>query len=214
VDKHRYLQDYLFDQALKEHGIDCDFSTDHQNGRHKIGEFEIGVKFPRRYIDSIAKLDLVKQHEYSFIGHVSDDDGRQRLLRPYQKPGNVIKFSRYGRRRETKFTYEDSYYQIFCQSRYVLCPIHIGPWYVNENAWTYRMIESCFCRAIPVVFRETPTGSNFHRDIFFYWDDQETVAENYQELVDSNYEKALRYWTLQPSEISHIKKHLESDAKQ
>jgi len=208
MDTHRYLQDYLFDQALREHGIDCDFSTDHQNGRHKIGNLEFGVKFPRRYVDSIDKLDRTKKHEYSFIGYIPEDDGRKRLLQPYQKPNNVIKFSRYGRNRATKFTYEDSYYQIFCQSRYVLCPNHIGPWYIHENAWTYRMIESCFCRAIPIVFRETATGPNFHRDIFFFWNDQDHHIGDYQSIVEKNFIKAMEYWTITDDEIKNIHREL------
>jgi hypothetical protein len=95
-------------------------------------------------------------------------------------------------------------FKIMSNSKFGLCPGHPAmP--KHPNRWTYRLIESAFCRAIPVMFKETVYGGSFVRDIFYVWDDaQPELINNYDAIVEENYTKAVKYWTLQPEEIEVI----------
>ena len=39
---------------------------------------------------------------------------------------------------------------------------------------------------------------------FFLWDDEPHVSGEYQTIIEDNYQKALKYWTFQDSEIAQI----------
>ncbi len=202
------LQDFLFYTALREHGIETDFQTNHQLGQHSIGPLIFGLKFPLRYVKQIAELDRDKKYDYCFIGTIPQD-GRKKLLAPYcDSDQNLIRDSRYGRQLSTKFIYEPGYYQDLSHSWFCLCPVHPGKWYVHDHAWTYRFVESIFCRSIPVAFRSTPIGRNFHRDIVFYWNDQDHPRQDYEKIVEHNYCKAIEYWTFTKEEIQNVKNFL------
>lgn len=199
------LQEYLFKTALQEHGIDREFTHNHQLGYQEIGTLRFGIKFPMSYVNAIAKLNRDKLYEYCFVGAMEQKLGRARLLEPFLGPDSVIKDSSYGRSAATKYQYRDDYYQLISNSRYCLCPNHISPWHQHAWGWTYRFIESIFCRTIPVVFRETWLGENFVQDLYYVWDtDRPYKHENYDSIVEENYKKALKYWTLQPEEIESI----------
>jgi hypothetical protein len=202
--KFYYLQEFLFYSALTEHRIETEFTINHQLGKCYIGDLEFGVKYPMSYVKNMESLDRTKKIDYCFIGTIPDDDGRQKLLESFRTSNSVVIDSRYGRNLNTKFNYEPTYYQTMSQSRFCLCPIHIGSWYVHDDAWTYRFIEALFCRSIPIAFRDTPIGKNFFRDIFFFWDDQFHHEENYEHNVEVNYQKALKYFTITDQEIERI----------
>jgi len=200
------LQEYLFETALQEHNICVKFTHNHQQGWQEIAGHRFGIKFPMSYVESITKLNQDKIYEYCFIGHVDSKLGREKLLDPFRGPNSVIKNSQYGRSVKTKYQYQDDYYQIISNSRFCLCPIHIGEWYLHDWAWTYRFIESVFCKTIPVVFCDTKLGEKFVRDIYYVRDtDAPYQIDDYQSVVEENYVKALRYWTLQPEEIEAIR---------
>jgi hypothetical protein len=50
-------------------------------------------------------------------------------------------------------------------------------------------------------------GDSFVRDIFYVWDNDlpGSNLDNYDDIVETNYQKALQYWTLQSEEIDIIK---------
>jgi hypothetical protein len=57
-----------------------------------------------------------------------------------------------------------------------------------------------------VVFCDTKLGEKFVRDIYYVRDtDAPYQIDDYQSVVEENYVKALRYWTLQPEEIEAIR---------
>jgi hypothetical protein len=56
-----------------------------------------------------------------------------------------------------------------------------------------------------VVFQDTWLGKRFVQDIQYVWDtDVPHMVDDYENIVEENYTKALRYWTLQPDEIEKI----------
>jgi len=199
------LQEYFFKTALAEHGIDKEFLHNHRHGYQEIGSHKFGIKFPMSYVTAINKLNRDKIYDYCFIGSIDKRRGRDQMLTPFIGLNSVIQHSAYGRKPETKYQYRDDYYQIVSNSRFCLCPNHIGPWYQHEWGWTYRFIESVLCRTIPVVFQDTWLGKRFVQDIQYVWDtDVPHRVDDYENIVEENYKKALQYWTLQPDEIEKI----------
>jgi hypothetical protein len=207
--RHPFLQEYLFREALAEHNIIGNFSVNHQRGTCQFGPLEFGIKFPRRYVDIVSALDKQKIYDYCFIGSMDKNLGRPQLLEKFQGPQSHIVDSKYGRNPETKYEFQSDYYQIVSNSKFCLCPIHIGTWYLHDWAWTYRFIESLFCKTIPIAFKQTPLGKNFVKDVFFLWDDEPHVSGECQEIIEDNYQKALKYWTFQSSEIAQITDSLQ-----
>jgi hypothetical protein len=199
------LQEYLFRLALKEHGINKDFEIDHRNGWNTIQGHKFGIKYPMSYIDQIKKLSHEKIYDYCFIGSWTDNKGRKEILEKYQSLNSLMYHSSNGRDPKVKYQFDLEYYQAMCKSKFGLCPGHPAmP--KHPNRWTYRFIESAFCRAIPVMFQETVYGADFVRDIFYVWDDElpGRQIDDYNRIVEENYIKAVRYWTFQPEEIQLI----------
>jgi hypothetical protein len=201
------LQEYLLRAALKEHGIERDITLDHKNGCSFVGDVQLGIKYPMAYLEEISQLSREKIYDYCFIGSWTDNKGRKEILEKYQNLNSKMYHSSNGRNPAVKYQFDREYYQTICNSTFSLCPGHPAmP--KHPNRWTYRFIESAFCRSIPVQFRETVYGDSFVRDIFYVWDDdlQDQVINDYDAIVESNYQKSVRYWTLQPEEINQLKK--------
>lgn len=199
------LQKYLFQQALKEHGIDFDSQTDHKNGINIVGSLKFGIKYPISYLQQIKDLDHSKVYDYSFIGAITKTGGREKMLEKYVSERSLIRHSTNGRNADTKYNFDVEYYQTICNSKFSLCPIHVGDFYRGDNGWTYRFVESLFCKSIPIVFRDSPIGKNFLKDIKFYWDDETHPNTDYETIVEDNYNKAVAHWTLSAEEVETIK---------
>jgi hypothetical protein len=200
------LQHYLFNLALNEEGIFTDFTLDHKNGWNIVNGKKFGIKYPKSYIKKIEELSKNKIYDYCFIGSWTDNKGRKEILEKYQNLNSRMYHSSNGRDPTTKFQFDQEYYQTISNSQFSLCPGHPAmP--KHPNRWTYRFIESAFCRSIPVQFKETVYGDSFVRDIFYVWDDDLPGfnLDNYDDIVETNYQTALQYWTLQPEEIEILK---------
>jgi len=205
------LQEYLLRSALKEHSIDCDIQLDHKNGWNFVAGHQFGIKYPRSYVDQIQLLNHKKIYDYCFIGSWTDNKGRKEILEKYQVLNSKMHHSSNGRDPKKKYQFDKEYYQIMCNSNFGLCPGHPAmP--KHPNRWTYRFIESAFCHAIPVMFEETIYGTDFVKDIFYVWDRDlpGIVLPNHDALANTNYLKAVEYWTFQPDEIEMIRNSLNS----
>lgn len=208
------LQEFLLKEALKEHGIDqVKLKLDHKNGRsairNKVEKFSLGIKYPKYYLNNIAKLDHTKKYDYCFIGSTTDGLGRSEIIERYYQYNSKLGHSSNGRDVNIKFGFDKNYYQIMANSKFGLAPGH-PQMPKHPNRWTYRFIEAAFCRAIPVHFKETIYGESFIKDIFYVWDHNvPCVVDNHKEIVEENYKKAVEYWTLQPEEVKKIKELLK-----
>lgn len=205
------LQEYLFKSALQEYGIDSKFTVDHKNGINTIGDISFGIKYPLSYIERIEALNKEKLYDYCFIGSWTDKKGRKEILEKYTQLNSRMYHSSNGRDPNKKYLFDVEYYQTMCQAKFGLCPGHPAmP--KHPNRWTYRFIESAFCRAVPVMFQETVYGDSFIRDIYYVWDhDQPQVLDNYTDVVEDNYTKAVKYWTFQPEEIELIRDNIRTN---
>lgn len=203
--KRKLLQQYLCETALAEVDIDLPVSVDHHGAFNRVGSELFDIKYPISYVKACQQLESNKKYQYCFVGTIDSVGGRREMLEPFDRPGNLIQQSSQGRS-NNKYQFDRNYYQTIAQSWFSLCPNHVGSWYLHERAWTYRFIESCFCRSIPVMFRAAPLGEKFYRDIVFFWDDQAPSVDNYNIIVEHNYKKALEYWTFTESELARIRK--------
>lgn len=203
--KSELIQSYLFKNALKEIGSDISFRCDHKNGYNYINDTRYEIIYPGSYIKQIDNISKEKKYEYCFVGHIGKL-GRQTLLEKFNKNGSIIKNSDNGRNVSTKYNFDLEYFQILSNSRFSLCPNHIGDWYNHDRAWTYRYIESLFCKTIPILFKETPLGKDFLKDTFFLWDtdDHNLSDSDYFEIVEENYRKSLTYWSFSNVKVTNV----------
>jgi hypothetical protein len=203
--KPELLQSYLFRQSLIEIERETLFRFDHKQGYNYINNRQYEIKYPKSYIDHIDKISKDKEYNYCFIGYVGKL-GRGELIRKFNSETSIIKDSANGRNIDTKYNFDLEYYQTLSKTRFSLCPNHIGDWYIHDRAWTYRYIESLFCKTIPIVFRKTPLGKDFLKDTFFLWDDESHNISNteYNDIVEKNYQKSLNYWTFVNNGIDNV----------
>lgn len=203
--KSELLQSYLFKQSLIEIGEEPLFRTDHKQGYNYINNRQYEIKYPTSYIDNIGKISKDKKYDYCFIGYIGKL-GRSDLIKKFSLYNSIIKDSATGRNIDTKYNFDSGYYQTLANARFSLCPNHIGDWYIHNRAWTYRYIESLFCKTIPIIFRKTPLGKDFLKDTFFLWDDDiHNISESeYIDIVENNYQKSLNYWTFINTGINNV----------
>ena len=203
----RMLQEWLLREALAEQGISSiSVKIDHKNGKNIVNGYSLGIKYPKYFLKNIASLDHTKKYDYCFIGSTTDGLGRKEIIEKYYQYNSKLGHSSRGRDPETKYGFDKEYYQIMANSKFGLAPGH-PQMPKHPNRWTYRFIEAAFCRAVPVHFKETIYGERFIKDIFYVWDEEDhnIPDDTYQQIVESNYKKAVEYWTLTSEEIEILK---------
>jgi hypothetical protein len=204
----KMMQYQLLELALREEGlIDCNININHENGFSIVNDVEIYLKYPKSYLNKISKLDQSKTINYAFKGGLKfskSNIDRSEILKDFMAdPNNQIIETYYGIKRKQKTDFDESYYQLLCNSKFSLCPNWSGPQWDHEYAWTYRFIESCFTKSIPIIFRSQPLGKTFTKDIFFYWNDEKHIYD--ESIVETNYKKAIEYFTLTNQELRNLK---------
>lgn len=201
------LQIYLMTKALAEHDIhNAEIEIDHIKGLTFVNNVQLGIKYPLEYIQNINNLSKDKIYDYCFLGKFGKERGD--LLNKFLGENSKILNTRRGRDKNIKFSFDKEYYQTIANAKFSLCPNQGSTEkYKHDYGWTYRLIETVFCKSMPIAFRETPYGKHFIRDINFLWNDEEHnfSSKKYPKIIDKNYKKGLEYWTLQPREINKIK---------
>jgi hypothetical protein len=180
---------------------------DHKLGFNYIKGIQLDIKFPISYVKKINLLSHEKIYKYVFKGttfYKKATIKREDFLTPYYTDDNLIISTDIGLTRKNKAEFDTSFYQLMCNGYYCLAPNWGGNLWDHDDAWTYRFIEATLCKSIPIVFRETPLGKRFTNDIFFLWNDKSHNVNNYEEIVNKNYEVAVKRWTFQPEEIKKI----------
>ena len=209
------MQEQLLFKALAEQNIkDCRIKISHKVGISFVDNLPLGIKYPKYFLKKCNELDQKKKYKYVFKGGFSTSQSsvtidRKTLLNPFmQRDDSCILETRQGIKRSSKTDVDVEYFQLIANSEYSLCPNWAGRWWDHNYAWTYRFIESCFAKSIPILFKQAPIGQPFYRDIFFFWSDEDhKLSESeYQDIVESNYEKAVKHYTLQKEEIRILKK--------
>lgn len=205
------MQSVLLQMALEEQNLTKGrMRCDHRYGINYVNNVTLNIKYPMSHVYKCNNLDTTKKYEYTFKGgfnSLAAEIERKPLLESYiQRSDSVILDTKDGIYRKDKGSFDTEYYQLISNGKYSLCPNWGGPWWDHEFAWTYRFIETCFAKSIPILFKETPLGKTFIKDIFFLWDHESHDIDDrtYHKIVKSNYKKAIQYWTLRPTEIAAI----------
>ena len=206
------LQFRLLKYALDEYSINAEElnpDVDHRNGIIDLQGVKLGIKYPKAYLDHISKLNQDQIYDFCFVGHF-ESFGREESLKPFIDKNSYIKHSEVGRKKE-KYDFDTSYYQIMCNSKFGLVPNHVDPrqpkkWQ-HPNAWSYRFIETIISNAIPVLFKESPLGANWISGFKFLWNDSDfnITQEEYNSILEHNYNLALNQFFITRDEIAQIK---------
>lgn len=208
------MQEQLLVTALEEENITPNrIRIDHRAGISIINQLQLGIKYPKSFLDNIGKLDHTKKYKYVFKGGFTTNNKsvtvkRSDILKDYidKKKCKIVE-TKAGLKRKDKTTFDKDYYQLIASGKFSLCPNWAGDWWDHDNAWTYRLIETCLTKSIPILFKEAPVGKNFIKDIKFFWSDENHLLSDieYENIINYNYEKALQYWTLTYEEINILK---------
>lgn len=109
-----------------------------------------------------------------------DIDGkRMNLLEPFKERNDTsIIASNDGRVQRNKNRFNENYFLGLANSKFGLCPHQLNWPGDKSKLWTYRFIECCFTKTIPILFRKTPLGEDFIKDFIYFWDD-DVLVENF-----------------------------------
>jgi len=206
------LQRRLLELALEEVGLHSQklkITIDHINGRANVSGVEVGIVYPRQFFANAVNLPGEKMRDYYFNGAMPESGGRKQMLQPYvDRAESLIVSSIEGRNNRKKGQFNTDYYSGLRASRFTLCP-HQADWPgPKETMWTYRFVEACIAKSIPIVFRETPLGDQFVNGFHFLWDDKEPHVYD-EALAIKNRRLALERFTLSAEQHSAILDKLE-----
>jgi hypothetical protein len=209
-----FKQEALLRMALLECGIDyreLDIDIDHVNGYNYVNGVCVPVVYPKRFFLNAKKLHAIqKSTKYYFNGNMSEQGERAILLAPFEELGAKIISSEFGRSQFNKAAFNRDYFRGLASAEFGLCPNQknwSGP---ADTVWTYRFIECCMVRAMPVEFKETPLGRIFTSG-FHYVSDEDALsgsAHYSDKLVDENYSLAVSRFTLSDRDVQEIKSSL------
>ncbi len=139
-----------------------------------------GIKLKIKYPDSFFyKADSLisenKKNDIYFNGYINKGGGRKHLLEPFLSFSEAtIISSNEGREQKKKDVFNEKYFSELSYAKFGLCPHQIDWPGSKEHMWTYRFIECCFTRTIPVLFLSTPLGNNFINGYYYVWDNDFT----------------------------------------
>jgi hypothetical protein len=204
--KKKLLQQCLLENALVEIGLNPDelqIDIDHLEGQSKVNNIQLGIVYPRTFFSRAYKFTGTKTLEYYFNGFMPQEGGRREMLRHFAatKKTLIIESSS-GRDWQTKGSFRPSYYKHFGCARFGLCP-HQRDWKgPKDNLWTYRFVEACMCKSIPILFKETPLGEKFINGFKYFYDDEDAMYN--EDWATANLELALHRFTLSSAQHAAI----------
>lgn len=190
-------QEAILRLALQEEGVNdklLKIEIDHVNGYNYINGIQFPIIYPRSFFTKSLELEQGKDIDFYFNGNMSESGERKLMLKPFVSLSSLIEESDFGRCSANKTVYNYDYFKGLASAKFGLCP-HQKDFLGNaDTMWTYRFIESCMCKAIPLVFIETPLGDKFV-DGFYIVDNSSlnTVTEAFSmEKADENYDLCKR----------------------
>lgn len=205
-------QEALLRQALKEEGLNYRNFTidiDHVNGTNHVNGFTFPIIYPISFFKKSERLhSSKKKYKFYFNGNMSSAGGRQDSLRPFDKRNSRIIESNEGRSRyRRKSYYNKKYFLGLADAEFGLCP-HQKDFVGNRDTmWTYRFIECCMTKTMPVVFNDSPLGKDFCSDFDLITDEEALNNDVIYDpnLADNNFKKCLAKFSLTESYLNKIK---------
>lgn len=161
------LQEILARQSLRELGVSYNsLQVNHLDGINAVDGVDLDVLYPLSWVRRSLRLTQEKIYRYVFIGLIGPD--RSDSLNPYRNRSDTfLKETRLQRLPLRKGRFRSSYWTPMHQSEFALCPQRSDWPGSKSRAWTYRFVEATLSFSIPVVFDETPLGSDFVKDYCF-----------------------------------------------
>lgn len=185
----KYKQELLFRLALKEKGFNLKklkISCNHNLGINYVNNLKFGIKYPESfYYQAFDLIPNNKELNFFFNGNMKDYGGERRIiLEPFFFLVNSeIIESEEGRINKNKDKFNRDFFSKLASSKYGLSPHHPN-WPGDKNyLWTYRFIESCFVKSIPVLFKTAPLSDSFVNGFKYLWDDE--VLKNPNKIINS-----------------------------
>lgn len=178
-----FKQELLLRSALTEIFINPKFlkiHCDHLNGINLVNDLELGIKYPSSFLYRAHSLvPQKKKLNFYFNGNMDIDGKRMNLLEPFKERNDTsIIASNDGRVQRNKNRFNENYFLGLANSKFGLCPHQLNWPGDKSKLWTYRFIECCFTKTIPILFRKTPLGEDFIKDFIYFWDD-DVLVENF-----------------------------------
>ena len=203
-------QEALLRLALKEKGLNykkLKIEIDHDNGINVIEGLRCGIVYPVDFFIRAARISGSKEYKYYFNGNMSASGRRKDLLDPFIGDETVIIESNDGRSILNKSKFNLDYYLGLSKAWYGLCPHQLDWTGSLKSLWTYRVIECCMVKTIPLTFKETPLSDEFLEGITFTTNEQPILDAElvYKDVVNKNYKNALDKFTLSNEIIDSIK---------
>ena len=211
-----FKQELLFRKALNECGVThqkSDIYVDHLKGINYFKNLKFNIIYPATFVNKCIELSKrEKLTNIYFNGFEGSDNGRKELLKPFYSFDNVnIVFSKEGRIQKKKDVFNNRYYEDFSSALFGLIPHQIDWPGSKSYVWTYRFIESCLVKSMPILFKQTPLGNNFINKFYYYWNtDILANPTSYHELynkhmVEHNQKLAITKFTFNDKDIKMLK---------
>lgn len=204
-------QEALLRMSLKESGISyrkCHVKIDHVNGKNYVNNIELDIVYPMAFMKKAKRIADAqpKVIKYYFNGNMADAGKRKDMLDQFSnRDDSVVISSDYGRSQFNKFKFNDEYFRGLASATFGLCP-HQADWTgPRDTMWTYRFIECCMTKTIPILFRDTPLGYKFTEGFFFLYNDSLDVDVNIlSEMAEANYVACMNKFTISDLKIKEI----------
>lgn len=210
-------QEALLRKALKEEKIQTsklDIKIDHTNGINYIGSMQLPIIYPKSFFSKASKLtkNIKKNISYYFNGYMPEEGGRRLLMEPFMNLSANIINSQEGRIGRKKAKFNSSYFKELSEAKYGLCPHQMdwkGP---RESMWTYRFIECCMVKTIPVIFEKAPLSEAFIEGYTYLLDDIALTGQcEYDSLAaNNNYNLVVSQHSLNTHVVNEIKRMMRS----
>nr|WP_321278083.1 hypothetical protein [uncultured Vibrio sp.] len=186
-------QEAMLRLALKEEGLNYKHFTieiDHVNGYNYVNGVRLPIIYPRSFFTKSDELKKDKKIDFYFNGNMSDSGGRKEMLKPFLTYNSLIEESDFGRLYSNKTVYNHDYFSSLASAKFGLCPHQKDFLGEPDTMWTYRFIESCMCKSIPLVFVETPLGRKFIDGFTVVENiDLDTITDDFSiKIAEENYE--------------------------
>lgn len=170
-----FKQELLLRKALREKGFNdksFDIMVNHDLGENKVNDEVFGIKYPDSFFEkSVVSIPENKKYKFYFNGNMNISGKREILLKPfYNFHKSKIINSNDGRVEQNKDKFNEDYFSGLANSFFSLCPHQVDWPGSKTHLWTYRFIESCMVKSIPVLFKEAPLSANFTKDFYYIWD--------------------------------------------
>lgn len=195
------LQEHFFVHSVLEAAKGYSFivGVNHSNGQSIVEVMDsIGGKtrrtysilFPMKRVNLIRALwrpvGVERKYKYYFRGLLSGIRKKQWVKTFEPRKDSRIEHNHRGRSKD-KYVFDRDYYDMMCNSQFVLAPTDVYP-------WSYRFLEAIMCRCIPILEASDTDIIAKAGDFHFYRTNEQHVWR--EDWIEENLKKFMKLHTL------------------